>query len=80
MSRARSAIEVTDGYTLVTHQVNDGAIALGRSVGRYRALCGDLVLAASLAELRPRCWGYRCALCAGRPTAALRCSRVHVML
>lgn len=50
VSRARSAIPVTDGYTQVTHQVNDEAMALGRPVGRYRALCGDLVLAASLAE------------------------------
>lgn len=56
VSRARSAIPVTDGYTLVTHQVNDGAMALGRPVGRYRALCGDLVQAASLAEPgRGRC-------------------------
>ncbi|MGH3846698.1 MAG: hypothetical protein ACRDS0_35555 [Pseudonocardiaceae bacterium] len=47
---------MTDGYTLVTHQVNDGAMALGRPVGRYRALCGDLVQAASLAEPgRGRC-------------------------
>ncbi len=42
-------IEMTDGHTRLTHQVNDGAFTLGRPVGRYRAMCGALVLVASLA-------------------------------
>lgn len=39
---------VTDARTATAHLVTDDAAAAGRSAGRYRAVCGELVLAASL--------------------------------
>ncbi|MGH7745970.1 MAG: hypothetical protein ACREQ5_14515 [Candidatus Dormibacteria bacterium] len=52
---------MTDGYTNVTHQVTDEAMAQGRRAGGcYRALCGARVLSASLATPVRR----RCQICA----------------
>jgi hypothetical protein len=43
-------IELVDSRTEVTHWVTDDAFAAGRrAAGRYRAMCGVLVLPASLA-------------------------------
>jgi hypothetical protein len=61
---APMAIEMTDGYTNVTHQVTDEAMAEGRRAGgRYRAICGARVLSASLAAPVqghcPRCAMWR---------------------
>lgn len=61
---APMAIEMTDGYTNVTHQVTDEAMAEGRRAGgRYRAICGAQVLSASLAtpvqRHCPRCAMWR---------------------
>ncbi|MGH3601345.1 MAG: hypothetical protein ACRDQH_13915, partial [Pseudonocardiaceae bacterium] len=61
---APMAIEMTDGYTNVTHPVTDEAMAQGRRAGgRYRAICGARVLSASLAapvqRHCPRCAMWR---------------------
>ena len=39
---------VTDAPTLGAHLVAEDAILAGRRAGRYRAVCGSVVLAASL--------------------------------
>ena len=39
---------MTDACTATAHLVTDAAAVAGRRSGRYRAVCGELVLAASL--------------------------------
>jgi hypothetical protein len=39
---------MTDARTSRAHLVTDDAAAAGRRIGHYRAVCGELVLAASL--------------------------------
>lgn len=47
---------VTDASTLSAHLVSEGALAAGRRAGRFQAVCGDTVLAASLtAQERTHC-------------------------
>lgn len=41
-------IAVTDAHTGDAHLVSDDAVRTGRRAGCYAALCGDVVLAASL--------------------------------
>lgn len=45
---APRAVTVADARTGTEHLVTDDGIATGRRAGRYRAVCGELVLAASL--------------------------------
>lgn len=47
---------VTDAGTLSAHLVSEDALTAGRRAGRFRAACGDVVLAASLtAQERDHC-------------------------
>lgn len=55
-------IEVTDAHTGDAHLVTDDAVRAGRRAGCYVAVCGDVVLAASLATPEE---GY-CRRCARR--------------
>lgn len=45
----RRPIAVADARTGLAHQVTDEAAAVGRRSGYYPAMCGTLVLVASLA-------------------------------
>lgn len=59
---------VTDAGTLSAHLVSEGALASGRRAGRFQAVCGDTVLAASLtAQERTHCQ-----MCAHLRTGAQR--------
>jgi len=53
-------IAVTDASTHRAHLVTDDAVVAGRHAGRYRAVCGELVLAASLTTPERGC----CRACA----------------
>ncbi|MGH3800886.1 MAG: hypothetical protein ACRDTD_12245 [Pseudonocardiaceae bacterium] len=68
-----AAIEMVDGRTLAAHLVTGAAVAAGRraKTGRYVALCGVEVLAASLTEA-PR--GH-CRSCAPVPGQRSRSNR-----
>ena len=58
-------IEVTDAHTGDAHLVRDAAVRAGRRAGCYAAVCGDIVLAASLTTPEEgHC--LRCARRAGR--------------
>ncbi len=57
------AIAITDARTGIDHLVTDAAAARGRSSGRYLAICGARVLAASLTA--PAAGTCRC--CAAAP-------------
>jgi hypothetical protein len=54
--RGPRPVGITDARTHVEHLMTDEAVAAHRHSGRYLALCGAQVLAASLAEpRRSRC-------------------------
>ncbi|MGH3889817.1 MAG: hypothetical protein ACRDSZ_25180 [Pseudonocardiaceae bacterium] len=68
-----AAIEMVDARTLAAHLVADEAVAVGRQrgKGRYFALCGVEVLAASLTEPPQR----PCHSCAPIPSQRSRSNR-----
>lgn len=54
--RSPRPLRITDARTQVQHAVTDESVAQHRHAGRYRAVCGAQVLAASLtAPARGQC-------------------------
>lgn len=66
LSERLRVIEITDARTGQAHRVTEHAAVAGRRAGRYRAVCDELVLPASLTvPERGRC----------RPCASRRLAR-----
>lgn len=59
-TQRRVGIEIVDGPTRVAHRVSSDELLAGRLHGRYQALCGARLLAASLTDPGRR----RCQECA----------------
>jgi hypothetical protein len=65
VAAAYRVVAMTDARTDAVHLVTDDAATVGRYLGSYVAVCGDTILAASLAApdhgICPRCsrWADR---------------------